>query len=245
MFDAFVEQFPRFMTWDNWNFLFWAAVTTMEMTVIGIGLGFIFGFLLVYLRLTPGWMFWPVRVLMITYTEFFRRVPFLVLLFLVLFISKGLGFDFSLFAVACLSIVILSTAFLGEIVRAGLESVHHNQWDAASVMNFSRLQTFRYVVVPQAWRVILPPAFAFFVMFVKDTSLTSQAGVLELTQAGKYFNNNGYSAIFSYGTILVIYFVLSYPLTRLGWWMEARLKRSRLGEGRGRPVETMLVGRGA
>ena len=243
MFDAFIEQFPRFMTWENGAFLFRAAVVTMEITIIGIGLGFVFGFVLVYLRLTPGWLFWPVRVLMISYTEFFRRVPFLVLLFLVLFISKGLGFNFSLFAVACISIVILSTAFLSEILRAGLESVHHNQWDAASVMNFSRLQTFRYVVVPQAWRVILPPAFAFFVVFVKDSSVASQVGVLELTQAGKHFNNIGYSAIFSFGTIMVIYFILSYPLTRLGWWMEARLRRSRLGEGRVQPVETILVGR--
>ncbi len=241
MFDTFIEQIPRFMTWENWGYLFWAAVTTMNMTIIGIGLGLISGFLLVYLRLTPGWPFMPLRILMITYTEFFRRVPFLVLLFLVLFISKGLGFNFTLFAVACISIVIISTAFLGEIIRAGLESVHHNQWDAAWVMNFSRLQTFRYVILPQAWKVILPPAFAFFVMFIKDTSLTSQVGVLELTQAGKYFNNNGYSAIFSYGTILVIYFILSYPLTRLGWWMEARLNRRPAEEDK-QPAEAAVLG---
>ena len=98
------------------------------------------------------------------------------------------------------------------------------------------------MILPQAWKVILPPAFAFFVMFIKDTSLASQVGVLELTQAGKYFNNNGYSAIFSYGTILVIYFILSYPLTRLGWWMEAMLQQRHAEEDSHQPIETAVAG---
>ena len=92
-------------------------------------------------------------------------------------------------------------------------------------MNFTRLQTLYYVVFPQSWKVILPPAFAFIVMFIKDTALASQVGVIELTAVGKYFNNVGYSAILSYGTVLAFYFVLSYPMTRLGWWMEKKLAR--------------------
>ena len=224
MFDSLAIQFWDFVTWENAGFLFRAMMTTLFMTVIGCGIGFILGLILVYVRKTPGWAFMPMRTVMITYVETFRRIPFLVLLFLVMFGSKGFGFDISLFTVACISIVIISVAFLGEIIRAGLESVHQTQWDTAEAMNFNRLQTLRYVIMPQAWKVILPPAFAFFVMFIKDTSLTSQVGVLELTQAGKYYNNLGFSAIFSFGTILVLYFILSYPLTRLGWWMEARLK---------------------
>ena len=118
-----------------------------------------------------------------------------------------------------------------EIIRGGLDSVHQTQWDTAAAMNSSRLQTLRHVVLPQAWKVVLPPAFAFFVMFIKDTALTSQVGVLELTQAAKYYNNLGYSAILSFGTVLILYFVLSYPMTRLGWWLEARLKDRRRDDG--------------
>jgi polar amino acid transport system permease protein len=144
-----------------------------------------------------------------------------------MFTVKGFGLDYSLFTIACISIVIISTAFIGEIIRGGLDSVHQTQWDTADAMNFSRLQTLCHVVLPQAWKVVLPPAFAFFVMFIKDTALTSQVGVLELTQAAKYYNNLGYSAILSFGTVLLLYFVLSYPMTRLGWWMEARLRDRR------------------
>jgi polar amino acid transport system permease protein len=230
IFDVFLEQAAEFYVWDNAIYLFRAMMTTLTMTIIGCGLGFIFGMIVVYFRRTPGLIFWPVRMTVIFYVETFRRVPFLVLLFLVMFTVKGFGLDFSLFTIACISIVIISTAFIGEIIRAGLDSVHQTQWDTADAMNFSRLQTLRHVILPQAWKVVLPPAFAFFVMFIKDTALTSQVGVLELTQAGKYYNNLGYSAILSFGTVLVLYFVLSYPMTRLGWWMEARLHTRRRDE---------------
>jgi polar amino acid transport system permease protein len=143
----------------------------------------------------------------------------------VLFVTKGFGFSYSLFTVACISIVIVSTAFISEIIRAGLESVQKTQAEAAHAMNFSRVMTLIYIILPQSWKVIIPPAFAFFVMFIKETALASQVGVIELTAVGKYFNNIGVSAILSFGTVLILYFILSYPLTRLGWWLEKRMKR--------------------
>jgi polar amino acid transport system permease protein len=94
-------------------------------------------------------------------------------------------------------------------------------------MNFSLLQTVRYVVLPQAWRVILPPAFGFFILFIKDTALASQIGVIELTYAGKVLNNKGFSAALVFGTMLALYFLISYPLTRLGARLEARLVKTR------------------
>jgi polar amino acid transport system permease protein len=227
MFDILLQQIPQFLTWQNAEFFGRAMMTTLFMAVLGCGTGFLLGFLVVIIRRIHNPLFLPLRVIMIAYVEIFRRIPFLVLLFLVLFVSKGLGVDISLFTVACVSIVVVSTAFIAEIVRAGLDSVHPTQADTATAMNFSQIQILWYVVLPQAWKVILPPAFAFFVMFIKDTALASQVGVLELTQAGKYFNNLGYSALLSFGTILVLYFILSYPLTYLGWWIEARMKSSR------------------
>jgi polar amino acid transport system permease protein len=94
-------------------------------------------------------------------------------------------------------------------------------------MNFGLLDTVRYVVLPQAWRVILPPAFGFFVLFIKDTALASQIGVVELTFAAKVLNNKGFSAALVFGTILVVYFAISYPLARLGAHLEVRLAPSR------------------
>ena len=129
--------------------------------------------------------------------------------------------------VALIAVFLIAAAYLSEIIRGGFESVHKNQWDAASAMNFTMLETIRFVILPQAWRVILPPAFAFFVMFIKDTALASQIGVIELTYAGKVLNNKGFSAALVFGTLLLLYFAISYPLARLGARLEVRLARAR------------------
>jgi polar amino acid transport system permease protein len=89
------------------------------------------------------------------------------------------------------------------------------------------MDTIGHVVLPQAWKVVLPPAFGFFVLFIKDTALASQIGVIELTYAGKVLNNKGFSAALVFGAVLAIYFAISYPLTRLGRRLEARLVVSR------------------
>ena len=135
----------------------------------------------------------------------------------------------SLFAIAVIGICIISTAFLSEIIRAGFESVPRQQVEAAAVMNFSRWQTVRHVVLPQAWKVILPPAVAYAVMFIKDTSLASQFGVVELTFAGKVLNNRGFSAILVFGTVLLALFrpvLPAEPARAAGWRNACIISRS-------------------
>ena len=105
--------------------------------------------------------------------------------------------------------------------------MHQTQWDTAAAMNLSLAQTLVYVIMPQAWKIILPPIFSFFILFIKDTALASQIGVVELTYAGKILNNKGFSAALVFGSVLVLYFAISYPLARFGIWMESRLASSR------------------
>ena len=147
----------------------------------------------------------------------------MVILYLVLFFIQAISPNASLFTIATIGICMLSIAYTSEIIRAGFESVPKQQVEAAVAMNFSRWKILRNVIVPQSWPVILPPAFAFMVSFIKDTALVSQIGVVELTFAGKVMNNRGYSALLVFGTILILYFILSYPLTRLGAHLENRL----------------------
>jgi polar amino acid transport system permease protein len=94
-------------------------------------------------------------------------------------------------------------------------------------MNFGRWRTLIHIIIPQSWPVILPPAMVFAVAFVKDTALVSQLGVFELTFRGKELNNQGYSGVLVFGTIALLYFVMSYPLTRFGHWLEKRLATPR------------------
>jgi len=227
MIERILSEIPRFFTPSNVEFLAMAAGRTLLLSVVGCVIGFTVGFALVCIRQSrTGWLL-PARVLATAYTEIFRRIPFLVILFLVLFGIQVVAPTASLFVIALVGVCIVSTAFLAEIIRGGFESVPHQQIEAAEVMNFSRLQIIYMVIAPQAWKVILPPAFAFMVMFIKDTALASQMGIVELTFAGKVLSNRGFSATVTFGAILLAYFILSYPLTRFGRYLEKRLAAPR------------------
>ncbi len=225
--ERILEQIPRFFTFRNMELLLEAAGMTLAITSVGCIIGFGLAFVLVYLRQTPGKWAAPLRFLCIAYVEIFRRIPFLVVIYLVLFFIQAFIADASLFTIAVIAICTYAIAYTAEIIRGGLESVPREQVEAARAMNLSRFQTTTQIVLPQAWPVIIPPAIAFAVSFIKDTALVSQIGVFELTFRGKELNNQGYSGILVFGTIAMCYFAISYPLTRYGQHLETRLATSR------------------
>lgn len=233
MLPALQDEVARIYTYYNTVFLLRALVVTFLLSAGGCLCGLAVGLALAVVRRTPGRLLWPARLVVIAFVELFRRIPFLVVLMLTFFVFQALHLGASLFVVALTSCCISATAFIAEVIRGGLESVHGNQWDAAATINMSYLQTVRLVILPQAWRVILPPAFSFFVLFIKDTALASQIGVVELTFAGTVLNNKGLSPELVFGTILVLYFVLSYPLARFGAWLEKYLAAARNREPQG------------
>jgi len=154
-------------------------------------------------------------------------VPFLATSYLVLYFIATIVKNASLFAIALVAIVIYATAYTADIIRGGFESVPRTQVEAAQAMNFGRWRTLMHVIIPQAWPVILPPAMVFMVAFVKDTALISQLGVFELAFRARELNNHGFSGVLVYSTIALLYFAMSYPLTRFGQWLEKRLATPR------------------
>jgi polar amino acid transport system permease protein len=233
--ERIVEQIPRFFSPENVGFLLEAAGLTLGMTLLGCLIGFGLAFVIVYLRQTPGLWALPLRIVCVAYVEIFRRIPFLVVIYLVLFFIQTVSSNASLFTIAVISICIYAVAYTADIIRGGLESVPHTQVEAAQAMNLSRFQTTFTIVLPQAWPVIVPPAIAFAVSFIKDTALVSQIGVFELTFRGKELNNQGFSGVLVFGTIAMCYFLLSFPLSMLGQYLEKRLATPR-GQRRSRKI---------
>ena len=227
MLEQMTAELPRIFTPYNLLLLGQAALTTLLLSAVGCLAGLAFGFCMALARGTRSWFFLPFRILAFVYAEVVRRVPFLVTLMLFFFGAQVAGFDLAPLTVALVATSVISTAFVGEIIRSGLASVRPAQIEAAAVMNFTFWQRLRLVALPQAWPVILPPVFGYFVLFIKDTALASQIGVLELTDAGKVLNTKGFSSFLVYGTVLVLYFVVSYPLALLGSHLESRLGASR------------------
>ncbi|MGB3407585.1 MAG: amino acid ABC transporter permease [Jannaschia sp.] len=233
--DRILEQIPRFFSAQNMVLLLESAGLTFAMTVVGCLIGFGLAFVLVFLRQTPGAWALPLRWVCVLYVEVFRRIPFIVVVYLVLFFIQAVTPDASLFTIAVIAICLYAVAYTADIIRGGLESVPQAQVEAAQAMNLSRLQTNLRIVLPQAWPVIVPPAIAFAVSFIKDTALVSQVGVFELTFRGKELNNQGYSGILVFGTIAFCYFLLSFPLSMLGQYLEKRLGTPR-GQRRARKI---------
>ena len=225
MLERLANEIPRFFSWQNMVLLGEAMGITLTMTVLGCVLGFFFAFVIAFTRHTPGLVTLPFRIVAILFVEIFRRIPFLVVLFLVLFFIQAIARGTSLFSVAVISICIYSTAYIADIIRGGFESVPRQQIEAAMAMNFNRWQIMKSVIIPQSWPVVLPPAIVFMVGFIKDTSLVSQIGVFELTFRARELNNMGFSGILVFGTIALLYFAISYPLARWGQWLEKRLAR--------------------
>lgn len=217
------HELPRFLTWYNAAFLLTALLNTLLLSVVGCAVGGLIGLLLAVIRTTRGRVMAVPRGCAWGFTEFFRRLPPLVVLMLGFFIAGLSGMDLSLFRVALIGLSVVATASLAEIVRGGVASVHSNQWDSAAALNFGYLRCFFTVILPQAWPVILPPAFSFMLLFIKDTAFASQLGTLELTYAGKVLTTKGFSAGLSYGSVLLLYFALSYTLARLGLWLEKHI----------------------
>jgi polar amino acid transport system permease protein len=232
MLDRLIDEAPRFFGYYNLIFLGQAMLSTLLLTVVGCTVGFVTGLAIAAIRQTRSRLLLPLKIAAILYVEIFRRIPFLVILFVVLFLIQEFAPTASLFTIALVSVCLISTAFLSEIIRAGFESVPRQQVEAAETLNFGWFRTLTLVLLPQGWKVILPPAVAFMVMFIKDTSLASQMGVVELTFAGKSLVNRGFSPVLGFGAVLVLYFVLSYPLSRLGAYLENRLATPRSARSR-------------
>lgn len=214
---------PRFFTWWNLRFLAQALGNTVLASVVGCVIGYALGFVLAAARLPQLVPFAPARWACVLWVETFRRIPFLVLLLLVFFGSQFARLEAPLWAVAVTAVAIRMSALAAENVRAGLESVRPTQWDAALVMNMRPFTALRRVVLPQAWRVILPPSIAHVLSMAKETSLVSQIGFIEVTFAAKMLTQRGFSALLTYGTALVLYFLLGWTLASLGRYAERRL----------------------
>ena len=221
--DILLAEAPRFYTWWNIRFLLQAVGNTLLASVAGCALGYALGFLLAVLRLPQVVSFAPFRALAILWVETFRRIPFLVLLLLVFFLSQFARLEAPLWAVAVTAVALRMSALAAENIRAGLESVRPTQWEAALTMNMAPLTALRRVILPQAWRVILPPSVVHVLSMVKETSLVSQIGFIEITFAAKMLTQRGFSALITYGTALVLYFLVSWALASFGRWLERRL----------------------
>jgi polar amino acid transport system permease protein len=190
----------------------------------------IFGLVLAVLRSLPGPVFFPLRLISAAYTDVFRGIPTILLIFLLGFGIPTLGLagvPTSEFFWATVALVLVYSAYVAEVYRAGIESVHPSQEAAARSLGLNRFHALRYVILPQAIRRVIPPLLNDFIGLQKDTALIALLGVLEAFRQSQIevagsFNYTPYVAT------ALIFLALTIPLTRLTDWLIARNRRREL-----------------
>jgi polar amino acid transport system permease protein len=194
---------------------------TLRLAVPAIVLGFALGIFIGLGRLArSGWVYVSATV----YVEFFRGVPLVMVIFWFWFVIPVLlGKSLPEYSVALTAFVVFEAAYLGEIVRAGIQSVPQGQVEAATATGLSHFQMMRYVVLPQALRNMIPALVTQFIVLLKDTSLASIIGYVDLTKAAQIVNNREIRPFELYVFIAVIYWLCSYAMSRYAQRLEQHL----------------------
>lgn len=159
------------------------------------------------------------------YVEVVRGIPLIVLLSVIYFGLPTLGIRLEGFPAAVLALGLYSAAYTSEIVRGGLNSVPAGQIEAARSLGLTRGQAIRFIVLPQAWRVALPALGNEFVSLILGSSLASAVTLQELFSQGRYITNATYRQFEVYAVLAVVYFLLTFTLTRLIRLLEKRVSR--------------------
>jgi polar amino acid transport system permease protein len=213
-----------FTLWDILRNLLLAARWTVALSLIAFAGGGMLGALVALARIAPNAI---VRGASATYIEIVQGTPLLMQLFLCFFGLALFGIDVSPLVAASIALTIYASGYLGEIWRGCIQSVARGQWEAAASLGFSFGEQLRYVIVPQAMRIAVPPTTGFVVQIVKGTALASIIGFVELTKAGTIINNATFEPFLVYGFVAAIYFALCYPISLLSASLERRFDAAR------------------
>ncbi len=205
--------FPDFL------FMLEAARWTIALSLIAFAGGSLGGLLLALARISPNR---PLRAFASGFIKLFQGTPLLLQLFLIFFGAPVIGIEVNPWTAASVALILNSSAFLGEIWRGCIEAIPAGQWEAAHALSLSYVSRLRDVILPQAFKIALPPTVGYLVQIIKGTSLAAIIGFVEVTRTGQIINNATFQPLIVFSVVAAIYFVLCWPLSLLAARMERR-----------------------
>jgi polar amino acid transport system substrate-binding protein len=210
-----LREWPKYLP-----LLLRGAITTVELSVLAMGLAVVAGLVVVLIRLyAPAPLSWLAKA----YVEVIRGTPLLIQLFLLYYGLPEIGVRLNAFCAAILGLGLNYAASEAENYRAGIQAIPHGQTEAAQALGMSRWQTLQHVVLPQALRVVIPPVTNDFIAMFKDSSIVSVITMVELTKVYGMLAMSTYDYIGLGLMTAGIYFGLSYPASLFANWVERRL----------------------
>ncbi|NMA61893.1 MAG: amino acid ABC transporter permease [Firmicutes bacterium] len=213
-------EFRWDLIWSSLPMLLQGAKLTVQLTSIAVFFGIILGTLTGIARLSKG----PFRILAAIYIDVIRGTPLLVQTFIVFYgLPSIIHRPIPAYVAAILSLSINSGAYVGEIVRSGIQSIDKGQWEAASSLGLNNYQTMRYIILPQAFRRILPPLGNEFIALLKDSSLVSVIALEELVRKGQIIIGRTFRPFEIWTAVAIIFFVMTFTVSRLVDYLERRM----------------------
>jgi len=215
-------------TWAKaWPRVFWGFLLNIRVLLVAAAGVAVFGTLLAALRTLRGPVFFPLRALAAGYTDLFRGLPLIIVLYLVGFGIPGLRLTDARVPAevwGTIALILTYSAYVSEVIRAGIEAVHPSQVLAARALGLSRGRTLRLVVLPQAIRKVTPALMNDFISMQKDVGLVSVLGAIDAVRAAQIETATAFDFT-PYVLAGVLFVVLALPMIRLTDWYSARLRR--------------------
>lgn len=198
------------------------TLLTLKIAGIGCLIGITGGVVLGLIQATvKGPLSWLVNI----YTTIIRGTPMLIQIAFVYFLLPELGLRFSDVWSAIIAIGLNSSAYISQIIRSGINAVGTGQWEAAHVLGLSNMQTIRFIVLPQAIRTVLPALGNELITLVKESSLASTIGVMELSKQALFVRSRTFDAISVYIIVAIIYLIITSTLSLFVSYIEQRMNR--------------------
>lgn len=210
--------------WSEFLFILSAVRWTVALSLIAMVCGGILGVAIALMRTSTRKMF---RVAAIGYIQLFQGTPVLMQLFIVYYgIAVLFNMQIGAWPAVVLAFTLYSGAFLGEIWRGSIQAIPKAQWEAAKALALSPRSQMLYVILPQAFRISIPPTVGFLVQLIKSTSIAAIIGFVELTRAGQLMTNATFEPLLVYPIVATLYFAMCWPLSILSQRLERRIDRS-------------------
>jgi polar amino acid transport system permease protein len=211
---------------DEILFLLQSAGWTLVLTLVASLLGGILALGIALARISGNG---AAREAARVYIAIVQGVPVLMVLFLSYYGLAQAGLELPPIIAASIALSVYASAYLGDIWRGAIESVPLPQWEASASLALTRVQQYRYVILPQSVKIALPPTVGFLVQLVKNTSIVSIVSVVELTRAGQLINNVTFQPFKVFVAVAVIYLAICYPMSRASRYLEERFRVYRGG----------------
>lgn len=207
---------------DSLPLLLHGAWVSIQIAALGALIGILFGTLLGLAQTSKSRI---LRWLSTIYVTIIRGIPMLIQIYAAFYILPQFGLLFPAFWVAVIAIGLNSAAYVSQIIKAGIRSIGKGQIEAGRVLGLSNMQITRFIILPQAFRVVIPALGNEFITLVKDSALASTIGVVELTKEGIFIRGRTFDSITVFFAVACIYLIITTTFSLLINWIEKRMNR--------------------